>query len=73
MPCCARVLIGGEGIGDAAIIGCVGSGMVPCGAIGEVMGDVIGEVGGGGVWSLDASGELMMCDIYGDGSLSKKE
>ena len=70
MPCCARVLIGEEGIGDAAT---VGWGVVTGGAIGELMGDVIGEVGGGGVWSLDASGELMMCDIYGDGSLSKKE
>ena len=37
------------------------------------MGDVVGEVGGGIVWSLDASGELIMCVIYRDGSLSKKE
>ena len=73
MPCCARVLIEGEGIGDAATVGCVGSGVVTCGAIGEVVGDVVGEVGGGVVWSLDVSGELIMCVIYGDGSLSKKE
>ena len=37
------------------------------------MGDVVGEVGGGIVWSLDVSGELIMCVVYGDGSLSKNE
>lgn len=37
------------------------------------MGDVVGEVVGVVVWTLDAGGEWIMCVIYGDGSLSKKE
>ena len=63
MSCCARVLIGGEGTGDVAIVWCVGSGVVTCWAIEEVVGDVVGEVGGGIVWSLDVSGELIMCVV----------
>jgi len=37
------------------------------------VGDVVGEGGGGIVWSLDASGELIKCVIYGEGLLSKME